>query len=297
MIDSTRIAPALRRGLFVASLVAVLPATGGEADAPAAAALKVCADPYMLPFSSQQEPGFENRIAELFAEKLNRTLQYEWFTWRMGFIRNTLKSQDTDGTYKCDLVLGVPDGFDLTANTRPYYTSTYLLVIARGRGFDDVVRPEMLGEAVKQGRTLRVGLTDEGPAQLWVFRNGLMGSMVPYLGQPGDPTVNPGEVLMRDIAADKIDAAVVWGPTAGYYARKLGGEAQFILLPLRDDPKFPDMRFEFSMAMGVRHGEDAWRKEIDALIASNSAAINRILEEYGVPLLPLQLHESGNDDD
>lgn len=285
------------RLFFLYTWVAAVPAAAAEEMPAEAPALKVCADPYMLPFSSQKEPGFENRIAELFAESLKRPLQYAWFPWRMGFIRNTLKSQDTDGTYKCDLVIGVPESFDLTANTQPYYTSTYVLVIARGRGFDDITSPEMLAEAVKLGRNLRIGLTDEGPAQLWVFRNGMMGNMVPYHGQPGDPTVSPGELLMRDIAANTIDAALIWGPTAGYFAGKLAPDGQFILLPLHDDPKYPDMRFEFSMAMGVRHGEPEWQKEIDGLIEQNRESITRILQDYGVLLLPLKKSPVVDDDD
>jgi quinoprotein dehydrogenase-associated probable ABC transporter substrate-binding protein len=261
--------------------------------------LKVCADPYMLPFSNQEEKGYENRIAELFAEKLGWELSYEWFPQRMGFIRNTLRARGPDGDYKCDLVISVPEHFELAATTDPYYTSTYVLVIAKGRGLDDVTSPEMLGKVVQEeGRQVRIGLSDQAPpAELWVFRNGLMGNMVPYIGQPGDPKVNPGEVVMRDIKAGKIDAAVVWGPTAGYYARELGGEKAFTLMNLHDNPEYPDMRFEFSIAMGVRHGDDEWLQRVNRLIHENEAEINAILEEYGVPLLPLKKTPKKDDDD
>lgn len=259
--------------------------------------LKVCADPYMLPFSNKDEQGYENRIARLFAARLGRDVRYEWFPQRLGFIRNTLRSEGSDGEYKCDLVISVPEQFDLAATSEPYYTSTYMLVYARGRGLDDVTSPEMLGQVVKAGRPVRIGLTDQGPAQLWVFRNGLMGNMVPYVGQPGDPKVSPGEVLIRDIASGKIDAAIVWGPTAGYFSKLLRETADLVQLPLRDDPKFPDMKFEFSIAMAVRFGEKEWKHTVDELIRSNHKEINEILQEFGVPMLPLKKSPPPVDDD
>ncbi|MBI2994854.1 MAG: quinoprotein dehydrogenase-associated putative ABC transporter substrate-binding protein [Gammaproteobacteria bacterium] len=259
--------------------------------------LKVCADPYMLPFSNKDEQGYENKIAQLLGSKLGWEVRYEWFPQRMGFIRQTLRAEDQGGTYKCDLVITVPEHFDLAATTDPYFTSTYVLVIARGRGLDDVTAPEMLAKVVAEGRPVKIGLSDQGPAQLWVFRHGLMGNMVPYLGQPGDPKVNPGEVVMRDIASGKIDASIVWGPTAGYFSRELHDQAEFILLPLHNDPKYPDMQFEFSMAMAIRFGEKEWRQKVNDLIHENQQEIDKILQDFGIPLLPLKKSEQRDDDD
>lgn len=281
--------------LAVVLLAAVMAATAAEsADR---RVLKVCADPYMLPFSNQELAGYENRIAQLFAEKLSWDLAYEWFPQRMGFIRNTLRSENTDGSFKCDLVISVPERFELAATTEPYYTSTYVLAFVKGRGLDDVTSPEMLAKVAEQGRKVRIGLSDQGPAQLWVFRQGLMDHMVPYLGQPGDPHESPGEMLMRDIAAGKIDASIIWGPSAGYFAGKLKEQAEFVLLPLKDDPKYPDMKFEFSIAMAVRHGEKDWLNQVNGLIRDNQPAIEAILREYGVPLLPLRKSPRREDDD
>ena len=260
-------------------------------------ALKVCADPYMLPFSNQEGAGYENRIARLFAEKLGWELSYEWFPQRIGFIRNTLRSESTDGGFKCDLVLSVPEHFELAATTEPYYTSTYVLAYVKGRGLDDVTSPELLAKAAEEGRQFKIGLPDQGPAQFWVFRQGLMDHMVPYLGQPGDPRESPGERLMRDMAAGKIDVSIIWGPSAGYFAGKLKGEAEFVLLNLHDDPKYPDMKFEYSIAMAVRHGEKDWLETVNGLIASNLPAIEAILRDYGVPLLPLKKSPRREDDD
>jgi quinoprotein dehydrogenase-associated probable ABC transporter substrate-binding protein len=290
---------AARVRIIAAGLVATLSvlATPANAAETATPPLKVCADPYMLPFSNKDGAGYENKIAQLFAERLQTDLAYEWFPQRMGFIRQTLRSENTDGSYKCDLVISVPERFELAATTEPYYTSTYVLAYVKGRGLDDVTSPEMLAKVVEQGRDVRIGLADAGPAQLWVFRQGLMDHMVPYMGQPADPHVSPGETLMRDIAAGKIDVSIVWGPSAGYFARQLKDQGEFVLLNLHDDPKYPDMKFEFSIAMAVRHGEKEWLDKVDALIKENQPAIEGILRDYGVPLLPLRKSPRRDDDD
>ena len=277
-------------------LVSVVPRV--TADVGELTVLKVCADPYMLPFSNRKEQGFENKIAELFAQKLGVEVQYEFFPQRIGFIRNTLKAESESGTgYKCDLVMSAPVNFERAAATDPYYTSSYALVLAKGRGMDTVSSPEMLVELVKNGLKIKIGVTDRGQDQFWVFRHGLMGSAVPYQGQTGDPEVHPGLTLTEDLIAGKIDAAIIWGPTIGYFAKTLEGGRDIIILPLRDDPSSPLLKFEFTVAMAVRHGEKEWKDKVNQLIAENQAEINAIMEDYGVPLLPLKKYEIPDDDD
>ena len=280
----------------VAVLAVITANVAAAEETPAGEPLKVCADPYMLPFSNEAGAGYENKIAELFATKLGKTLEYEWFPQRQGFIRNTLRAEDDDGKFKCDLVMSVPDHFELAATTEPYYASTYYLVIAKGRGLDDVSTPEMLGKVVADGRPAKIAVADQGPGQLWVFRNNLMGNMVPYVGQSGDPKVNPGETIMRDIASGTVDVSVVWGPTAGYYAGVLAKEAQFILLPLHNDPEYPDMPLEYNMSMAVRHGEKEWLATVNNLLRENAADIEKIMKGLNIPLIPVTKRAEQDDD-
>ena len=87
-------------------------------------ALKVCADPHDLPSSDEGLGGYENKIAQLFADDLKLPIEYTWFPQRMGFIRNTLRSTETEGGgFKCDIVMSVPANFELAATTKPYYRS------------------------------------------------------------------------------------------------------------------------------------------------------------------------------
>ncbi len=251
--------------------------------------LKVCADAYMLPFSNQESAGYENKIAELFAKEMGVELEYTWFPQSMGFIRNTLKSkEDSSDEYKCDLVMTVPSRFELAATTEPYYTTSYMLVYVKGRGLDDITSPEMLNEAYveKDNPDFKFGLSDKGPAQLWVFYQGLMSNMIPYQGQPGDPKIHPGEVLIDKLVEGKFDATIVWGPTAGYYAKKYKDEAELVLLPITATNKQnPEAKYVYSMSMAVRYGEKEWKNKINQLIEENRSEIRQILLDYGIPLI------------
>lgn len=248
--------------------------------------LKICADPELMPFSNKNEEGIENKIAGLLAKELGAKLEYEWFPQRMGFIRNTLRATaDNSNGYKCDLVLSVPEHFELAATTKPYYVATYALVYVKGRGLDSVNEPAQLAELNSSGKKIKFGLFDRGPAQLWVFKHGLMDNMVPYRFQLGDPKDNPTEIILNDLLSGKIDATIVWGPTAAYFAKQNRDKGKLVVLPLSDDPDMPEMKFVFNMSMAVRHGELEWKDQLNGLIDKYQQDINDIIASYGVPIL------------
>jgi quinoprotein dehydrogenase-associated probable ABC transporter substrate-binding protein len=249
--------------------------------------LRVCADPNNLPYSNRAGEGFENKIAELFARELGRTLEYTWFPQRMGFIRNTLRGREPNSNrYKCDLVLGVPVGFELASTTKPYYRSTYTLVYLRGKGLDSVTVPEDLLklDPAKQ-KSLALGVFGQTPPADWLLKHHLFDHAVSYQTQSGDPEDYPGEIIEKDLIAGKVDAAFVWGPIAGYYAKRIT-TAKVAVVPFARDP---EIQFDFSIAMGVRFGEREWKNTIDKLIEANRSGIQEILAAYNVP----QLDDSG----
>ena len=247
---------------------------------------KVCADPYMLPMSNKDGEGYENKIAELFAEKLGLELKYEFFPQRIGFIRNTLRAESDLGKgHKCDIVMNVPSGFELAATTDPYYTTSYALVYAKGRNLDSVTDTSMLLDVAKSSKEkIKIGLADVGAAQLWVFYNGLMSYITPYQGQPGNPKANPAKTLIDDIVAGKIDATVVMGQSAGYWAKEYKDKAELVVLPLKDDPE-KNIRLSYSFSMAVRYREKAWKETINKLIKENQKEIENILIDYNIPLV------------
>ena len=160
----------------VGACLAALALAGLTAPAPAAEALRVCADPASLPQSNAQGEGYENKIAAALAHDLDRRLEYTYFPQRMGFVRNTLRARDeTTHQFKCDLIIGVPHGYDLTATTQPYLHSTYALVFAPHaalKGVHSVADVLSLPGAARA--QLRLGVFARTPAADWLLKNDLM---------------------------------------------------------------------------------------------------------------------------
>ena len=243
-------------------------------------ALRVCQDPANLPFSNLEGEGFENRIAELLAERLGWKVEYYSFPQRLGFIRNTLRFKLPGQDYACDVVMGVPARYDQAAPTRPYYRSAYALVLgSRLREVQSV--EQFLGLPAERRERLRIGVYDRSPASAWLARHGLVAQGVPYRILNADPEHYAGEIIEKDLAGGALDAAIVWGPIAGYFVKRLPDRGLRVL-PLASEPGLP---LTFEIAMGVRHGEPEWKATLDRLIADNQAQIDGILREYGVPLV------------
>lgn len=278
---------ATRRGLAAAACIAALlaPALPAAAEeAPARKALRVCQDPNNLPFSSVKGDGYENRIAQLFARSLGLPVEYYSFPQRLAFIRNTLRYKLPGQDYRCDIVMGVPAGFDQVSATRPYYRSTYALVFAKGRGLDGVSSGADLVKLDPARRDrLRIGVYDRTPASQWLSKHGLVDRAVAYPIMNADPDQYPGQILERDLAGGTIDAAIVWGPIAGYFAKR-AASPELVVVPLASEP---GVRFDYPMAMGVRHGEREWKQQVETLIDTHREEIAAILREYGVPLLDI----------
>lgn len=273
-----------------ASVLAVGLVPGIHAEGPAEPekkVLRVCEDPNNLPLSHRNLGGFENKIAELLGQELGWQVEYTWFPQRMGFIRNTLRAKEANSdSYKCDLVMGVPAGYELTATTKPYYRSTYAMVFVKGHGMDSVQTPDDLLKLDKDTlRSLKFGVFGQSPPVDWLLKHGLFDQAVPYQKQTGDPEGYPGQMIEKDLVAGKIDVAFAWGPIAGYFGKKVTNP-QLSVVPFRPAP---DIKFDYSIAMGVRHGERAFQNQIEQLIEKNRVKIQAILAEYGVP----QLDERG----
>jgi len=254
----------------------------GEAAAGDERVLRVCEDPNNLPFSNRAGEGFENKIAELLARELGWKLEYTWFPQRMGFIRNTLRARDPGSNrFKCDLVMGVPVGFELASTTQPYYRSTYALAYVKGRGLDSVTAPEaLLRLEPAKLKSLKLGVFGQSPAADWLLKHGLFGQAVSYQPQSGDPERYPGEIVEKDLVSGAVDVAFVWGPIAGYFAKNAA--AELAVVPFEPSP---EIQFDFRIAMAVRFGEREWKERIERLIEANRPRLQAILAAYGVPQL------------
>ena len=234
--------------------------------------LRVCGDPGNMPFSERKEDGFENKIAAIIADELKVKVRYYWLTQGPGFVRNTL------GTGLCDLILGTGFGDDLVQTTNPYYRSAYALVTRAGDldGVSSLDDPRLKGK--------RIGVIAGTPP---VNRMGALGfvsgmkAYPPYQLDPQRKHQTVGAEIVADLAAKDIDAAILWGPAAGWLAKQ-GGSAMTVV-PLLREPERPPMAYR--IAMGVRLGENDWKRSLNTVLRKRKADIDAVLRAFDVPLL------------
>jgi quinoprotein dehydrogenase-associated probable ABC transporter substrate-binding protein len=232
--------------------------------------LRVCADPRNLPFSNEKGEGIENKLAELFAAKLQKRLDYMYFPQATGFVKMTL------GAHRCDVIMGFPQGDDLVQGTNPYYRTAYALVAKQGSGLDDVATLE--DERLK-GK--RIGIVAGTPPATNMAIAGLMMNAKPYPLMIDTRIDSSAMAMINDLTSGQIDAAVLWGPMAGYYAKQSNPPLR--VMPLVKETSGP--KLVFRIGMGVRPADQNWKRLLNRLIQENQPAINKILLEFGVPLL------------
>jgi quinoprotein dehydrogenase-associated probable ABC transporter substrate-binding protein len=232
--------------------------------------LRVCADPHNLPFSNEKGEGFENKLAELFAEKLQKKLDYMYFPQATGFVRMTL------GAHRCDVIMGFPQGDDLVQGTNPYYRTAYALVAKQGSGLEDVATLE--DERLK-GK--HIGIVAGTPPATNMAVNGLMANAKPYQLMVDTRLDSSAEAMIADLMSGQIDAGILWGPMAGFYAKKANPPLH--VTPLVKEKTGP--RLAYRIGMGVRAADQNWKRSLNRLIQENQPAINKILLDFGVPLL------------
>lgn len=256
---------------------------------------KVCADPLHPPYSTKEQTGYENKIAALFAEQLGQELEFTWFPERMGFIRNTLKAENENGQgFKCDVVMGAPVGSELTDTTKPYLHSTYILLIAKGRGWDDISDAKQLASLpLQRQEKLKIAMFDRGPGTTWIQQNGLLEYGVPYQSMTGDNEHNIAMQIDNDLRKGTIDMVILWGPMAGY-VQSQSPKDSYLVIPMQSSP---DLQFEFSIAMGIRQGDNQRKQLLNELIDKNRDKIQSIISSYAIPSLPIPPQTTKKDDD
>jgi quinoprotein dehydrogenase-associated probable ABC transporter substrate-binding protein len=232
--------------------------------------LRVCADPHNMPFSTEKGEGFENKLAEMLAEKLGKRLSYTWYPQATGFVRNTLAA------HKCDVMMGAPQGDDLIQVTNPYYRSAYALVYRPQHGLEGV---DTLGDPRLKDK--RIGVVAGTPPANNIVANGLMARAKPYPLVVDTRVDSSSVAMMHDRAVDEIDAGVLWGPMAGYFARQ--ANTPVTVVPLVKETSGP--RLTYRIAMGVRHTDQEWKRLLNRVLRDEQRAINKVLLSFGVPLL------------
>ena len=240
--------------------------------------LRVCADPDNMPLSNEKEEGFEQKIAELIAHEWNSKVQYAWWPVRRGFFARAL-----NGRY-CDVAIEAPSGLDMAGVTKPYFRSGYFFVTRKDSGLD------ITSLADPRLKTLRIGVNllnsdaENPPPVMALSRYGVVGNLTGYTTFFSDQ-VRPEDIINGVVNKD-VDIAIVWGPLAGYFAKKSPVPLQ--LTPLAERDSLTDFPFRFDIGLGVRRRDRALRDSLQTVLDRKRPEIEAILKEYGVPMFPIQ---------
>ncbi len=278
---------ALRLTAIIRRLTMRLPAAwlGGIAlaalllEAPGAAqagTLRVCADPDNMPFSNAKGEGFENKLAELIAAKLDATVDYIWFSESSGYVPNVV------GNEACDLVMGYAQGTGLIADSNPYYYTSYVLIYRQDD--PDLAGVDRLSDPRLKGR--RIGLFARTPPASLLALYGLAENARPFEINAGESASKAAEAVIDEIATGKLDAGILWGPVGGYYAQH--ASVPLTSVPLVKETAGPSTIY--GITLGLRPNDPQWKHQVNKVIAENARAIDDILQSYNVPVLDAEGH-------
>lgn len=245
-------------------------------------AFRVCADKDNLPWSNDKQEGFENKIAELIAKDLGKRLEYQFWIDRFGFVRNTLNAR------RCDVMIGTVAGNDMMLTSKPYYRSGYVFVYRKDSGMKitDYDSPD-LKKAV-------IGLVGMTPPTRPLEDKGLLGNSKPY--RLWRDLNEPPSLLIDDVVKKEIDVAIVWGPIAGYYAKK--SPVELVVVPA---PEYAETNVHgksyWNISVGVRKKEKERMAMIQDVLDRRQGDILKILDEYGIPHVPVVNEKRGEAED
>jgi quinoprotein dehydrogenase-associated probable ABC transporter substrate-binding protein len=233
--------------------------------------LRVCADPDNMPFSNRQGEGFENKLAEMIADDFQQQLSYAWFPEVHGGMPTPYSNRD------CDIVMGYAQGTELIEDTNPYYYTSYALIYRR----DDAALQGAVRLSDPRLKGKQIGIFARTPPATLLATNGLTSSAVPLEADTDWGSPVPARQIISLLAEKQIDAAILWGPIGGYYAK--ASHVPMEVVPLVNETAGPAMIY--GITMGVRPNEPQFKHRLNKFIAEHQEEINHLLLSYNVPLL------------
>ncbi|MDB5448090.1 MAG: quinoprotein dehydrogenase-associated putative transporter substrate-binding protein [Phenylobacterium sp.] len=245
------------------------------ACAPGPPVLRVCADPNNLPFSNRAGEGFENRLVQMLAKDMGARVEYTWWAQRRGYVRNTLKDR------RCDVWPGVATQVDMLATTQPYYRSSYVFVTRAARGLDIASFDDPRLKTLKIGVQMVGNDAQNTPPAHALARRGIIGNVRGYMIYGDYAQPDPSAGIVQAVDRGEVDVAVVWGPLAGYFAKRAAHPLSLTpVQPWLDGPQWPMV---FDISMGVRRDDAKLKTRLDKFLEQHRAQIDALLAGYGVP--------------
>jgi polar amino acid transport system substrate-binding protein len=242
--------------LALAGSCASLPPTLAQDTPTAPGALRLCADPDNLPFSSDNpaKRGIYNEIGEAIGKALGRPVTHVWYRTYFGAraVRVTMLAK------QCDAMIGLPDSDAFMGPkvifSKPLFNLGYAIVAPKGQSFASV-------EDLK-GKRVAVQFETE-PQNIVGPRDDITAVTV----------LSPDEG-MKALAEGRADAAFLWAPTAGYL-NKTAYDGRFSIVEV-DGP-----RLTWPAAIGYPKVSASLRDAVDAVLPEVSKTFPALFAEYG----------------
>lgn len=233
---------------------------------------KVCADPDLMPNSNSKQEGFEDKIAQVIADDLGKKLTYTYAYNRQAFLRNTINAM------RCDVIMGTTSDNDALRTSKPYYRTGNVFVYRKDSGYNisDWTSPDL--------KKARIGIVGQSTASIPLNDNNLMGNARPYRLQR-DLNLPPS-FLVDDLIKGEIDVAIVWGPIGGYFAKQSSIPLTVVNIPEYEGVNVKGKE-EWNISIGVRKADKDRMALIDAALERNKDKINKILDDFGIPHVPV----------
>jgi len=252
------------------ALVLLLVATAARASD-----LRVCADPNYMPFSNRAGEGFENKIADIVGKALGEQVVYFWGSYRGNGGFSEFLSRTLDAG-KCDVVINMPYGSEEELTTDPYYASSYVFVFKKGKNYDVENMDSVILHKVK------IGFEEGTPPQDGLKIRDLIFDAEPFhVGD--DEGVSPASML-EAVENGRVDIMITWEPAVGWFLKNYPN-LRVLRVPNTRAMGSPE-QYMFSMAMGVRKGNEALCGKLNRVIAAHKSDIQAVLEQYNVKLYP-----------
>ena len=234
--------------------------------------LRVCADPGNMPLSDRAGEGYQNKIIEVLARALGASVSYFWRSYSGNIVGQAFGQSD-----ECDLLMDMPTNYQDTLSTVPIYRTTYVFVSRSDeklsiKSLDDP-RLRQLRLGVFQISALREALQDHG-----VFAN------VKVWPVSTDTEWVPAHQPWRqvqEVIDGKLDIVGAWGPMAGWLKTMKG--APITLQPANLMDNVTPM--EFSLGIAVPRSAVLLKFALDDALKAHRAEVEKILTDYGVPLV------------
>ncbi len=272
-------------GITALALFVAGPSWSEDAATPAPTAgdpsvLRVCAAAKELPYSADDESGFENKIAKILADGLGRKAQFVWSKKPAIYaVRDQLDKK------LCDIVIGTDTGDDRVLTSKPYYRAAYVFIQRK----DSPLNIESW-DSPDLKKANPIGFVQGTPADVMMNKVDLFNDNVSYAASLTNFqdrrnvfTRVPPDRMVGEVGDKTAALAVGFAPEVARYV-KSNDVLKMIVIPDNNVRSNGErVPFHFDQSFAVRKGDKDLIAAINAALPKVQSKIEAVLKDEGIP--------------